>query len=551
MSDKNSPAIEQIITILNNSPTAIYVSAIDNYELLYINEKARDILASNSTGQERTCYEAAGFTQPCSFCQTSKMSRDKFLVREFQLPIDSSIYQLSGKIIDWDGREAHIEYITDITERKKEENKSKAVKEELQTTFSCIPCGLCVYKFENGKISPLFHNPAFYGIMGYSKEHIKEIENDTSFLGVHPDDLPVLQSKIQDAILKGGLVQYIYRVWNDNKNEYRWIRLDGSVETQADNTKFLYGVYSDVNKRVLLEQELTAAKDKMQDIINAIPGGVAIYKVSDIFETIYFSDGVPELSGYTVEEYHELIKEDAAKMTYYEDTEMVVSNIQEAIKNHTVTEFDFRKQHRDGHIVWVHVQAKQIGEEDGCPLIHCVFHNISNLKETQLELDHLVNSIPGGIASYRIEDGQFIPIFFSDGIVALSGHTRKELEEITKNNALEVIYEADKKRVSDEAVSALKSGRVLDISYRVHHKDGSLVWIHLNGRRMGPLSDSSRFYAVITGMSSETRLFQSIANETADGIYVISKDTYELFYTNESKNLFHKDNITKGEKCYK
>ena len=41
MSDKNSPAIEQIITILNNSPTAIYVSAIDNYELLYINEKAR------------------------------------------------------------------------------------------------------------------------------------------------------------------------------------------------------------------------------------------------------------------------------------------------------------------------------------------------------------------------------------------------------------------------------------------------------------------------------------------------------------------------------
>ena len=138
-----------------------------NYELLYINEKARDILASNSTGQERTCYEAAGFTQPCSFCQTSKMSRDKFLVREFQLPIDSSIYQLSGKIIDWDGREAHIEYITDITERKKEENKSKAVKEELQTTFSCIPCGLCVYKFENGKISPLFQSPVEWQFIKY------------------------------------------------------------------------------------------------------------------------------------------------------------------------------------------------------------------------------------------------------------------------------------------------------------------------------------------------------------------------------------------------
>ena len=86
--------------------------------------------------------------------------------------------------------------------------------------------------------------------------------------------------------------------------------------------------------------------------------------------------------------------------------------------------------------------------------------------------------------------------FFSDGIVALSGHTRKELEEITKNNALEVIYEADKKRVSDEAVSALKSGRVLDISYGVHHKDGSLVWIHLNGRRMGT---AFRLFKILCG----------------------------------------------------
>lgn len=72
MSDKSSPAIEQITTILNNSPTAIYVSAIDNYELLYINEKARNILASNSTGQEKTCYEAAGYSKPCPFCRQPK-----------------------------------------------------------------------------------------------------------------------------------------------------------------------------------------------------------------------------------------------------------------------------------------------------------------------------------------------------------------------------------------------------------------------------------------------------------------------------------------------
>ncbi len=48
-------------------------------------------------------------------------------------------------------------------------------------------------------------------------------------------------------------------------------------------------------------------------------------------------------------------------------------------------------------------------------MLHCVFHNISDLKEAQLEMDHLINSIPGGIASYRIEGERFIPTFYSDG----------------------------------------------------------------------------------------------------------------------------------------
>lgn len=54
----------------------------------------------------------------------------------------------------------------------------------------------------------------------------------------------------------------------------------------------------------------------MTDIINAIPGGVANYKVTDRFETVYFSDGVLRLTGYTVEQYHELIQKDVAELIY-------------------------------------------------------------------------------------------------------------------------------------------------------------------------------------------------------------------------------------------
>lgn len=90
-----------------------------------------------------------------------------------------------------------------------------------------------------------------------------------------------------------------------------------------------------------------------------------------------------------------------------------------------------------------------------------------------------------------------------------------EFEAMVRRNAFDVIYEPDRKRVLEAAKTALISGEVLDVSYRMYHKDGNLIWIHLNGRRMGPLAEKMRFYAVFTGMSAEARLFQEIANETA------------------------------------
>lgn len=105
---------------------------------------------------------------------------------------------------------------------------------------------------------------------------------------------------------------------------------------------------------------------------------------------------------------------------------MVIAQARMVLATHQLSTFEFRKLHRDGHIVWVRVLVKWLGEEGGLPLLHCVFHNISDLKEAQLEMDHLVNSIPGGIASYRLEGTRLIPTFFSDGVPALSGHTREE-----------------------------------------------------------------------------------------------------------------------------
>ncbi len=538
-------SMEQMTAILDNVPAAVFVSTVDSRRLLYVNSMAREMFPQIDE-TEAACYTVAGFEGPCSFCRADTISRSKLLVREYRHPVSGRIYQLSGKLIDWADKEAHIEYILDITDRKLEEERLIQSEQEKARSFDSISCGLCIYRIEVDHLFTLFRNRAFYDIMGFSEENLQRLEQETRYRNVHPEDLEPLKQKIEYLLQNSGTMQDTYRLWNDQKQEYRWIHLEGTLRVHEDGRKLFYGVYSDVSEQERLKKELTSTNEKMENIINAIPGGVAIYKVSDIFKTVYFSDGVPELSGYTVDEYQELVKGDAAKLTYPEDGPMVAGKLHEAIRNHTTADFKFRKQHRDGHVVWVHIQARQIGEENDCPLLLCVFHNISALEETQRELDHLINSIPGGIVSYRVEGSHFIPTFFTDGVTALAGFTREEFETLLSSDALELIYEQDRPRVTAAAQSAVESGEVLDISYRMRHKNGNLVWVHLNGRRIGPRSESPLFYAVLTNMFAEVG---TLTNEHADGVYVIDKNSYELLYINESKQLAPGE-MCLGNTCY-
>ena len=419
---------EQLASVLNNAPVAVIVSSAENRELLYANDPACRLFAQTEYRPGLTCYEAAGNEKPCAYCQYEKLNREEFFVRNHMDPVRHRIFQLSGKLIDWDGKPACMEYIMDVTDTQIKEEQIRVQSEEMQRTFQSLPCGLSVYQYVDGVISPIFHNPVFYEIMGYSEEDILQIEQKTDFLGVHPEDALALKREIGRAIQNNGVVNYDYRVWNSRKQQYGCIHLQGVVKPQEDGTKLLYGVYSDVSEQRRLE---------------------------------------------------------------------------------------------------------------------------SALEEARLEMDHLINSIPGGIASYQIEGKKVVPTFVSKGLLALSGHTREEYKELVKDDIIHAIYEADRSRVLAAAYAAMESGQLLDISYRTRHKDGHLVWVHVNGRRIGPKSETMRFYAVFTGMSAEAQLFQNIANETADRIYVIDKESYELLYANESKEFLCQQTDCVGQKCYR
>ena len=136
-----------------------------------------------------------------------------------------------------------------MTEEKNSPGQQKKSEHEIAKSFDSISCGLCIYRIEGERLFPLFRNRAFYDIMGFSEENLLRLDHETQYLNIHPEDLENLKQKIGCLLQSGGAMEDTYRLWNDKRQEYHWIRLDGTLQVDEDGWKLFYGVYRDVSEQ--------------------------------------------------------------------------------------------------------------------------------------------------------------------------------------------------------------------------------------------------------------------------------------------------------------
>jgi diguanylate cyclase (GGDEF)-like protein len=122
-----------ISTILNSLDALVYVSDLQTYELIYLNDYGARVWGPIGG---RKCYEVlqAGQQAPCQFC-TNHLLVDAagkpvgIHVWEFQNTMNGRWYQCRDQAVVWvDGRLVRIEIATDITERKVIEQELAAAK---------------------------------------------------------------------------------------------------------------------------------------------------------------------------------------------------------------------------------------------------------------------------------------------------------------------------------------------------------------------------------------------------------------------------------------
>lgn len=155
----------------------------------------------------------------------------------------------------------------------------------------------------------------------------------------------------------------------------------------------------------------------------------------------------------------------------------------------------------------------------------------------EFDLNYLINHIPGGIAIYKLADPLKI-LYFNDGVCALSGHSREEYWEIVESDAIEIVLEEDRKELNNEIIAAVSENRKIDATYRIRHKDGGVVWIHLSALRIREEGGFPIYYAIFMDISEE-RNTQRHLSELAEREELYTKaDKALLFAKNNGKNQY-------------
>lgn len=201
--------------MMSEYKSPIYISDMETYELLYTNEgfsNAMQISAKQAAGQK--CFQVIhGRDEPCPFCTNSLLSKDNVYNWEFYNSQLRQAFQKREKILQWNGRKAHLSLSIPLDSI----NKKAA---DITVGLKNIQVGLIRLETDDHR-SILWYNDKFLEMLGYTKEQFeKESLNRCTYM--HPDDFERASMVASDLKNTGDNAVLEVRVYTRSKEERIW-----------------------------------------------------------------------------------------------------------------------------------------------------------------------------------------------------------------------------------------------------------------------------------------------------------------------------------------
>lgn len=236
--------------------------------------------------------------------------------------------------------------------------------------------------------------------------------------------------------------------------------------------------------------------ESVRSLIDLMPGYVVVYQIRDGIHRLGYTQAVPELSGYTPEEYEQISQADASALIYEEDRTPTLRRLQEAIREQGEIHCGYRVVKKDGSLIRVNVRAREIGKMDGAPVVLTLLSKVT-LDELQLDM---LNRVPVGMGIYEVENGIPSLIFLNDSYYQMMGVTREERTDYLGSATINAVHPDDRAAIYEGIQKVLRgtTHHFRAVIRMLTNVSGEWHWLQLEGRIAKQHGAVSTFYLSFT-----------------------------------------------------
>jgi PAS domain S-box-containing protein len=449
--------------------------SLDDYRILRVNqawEKQTGLKAVDLVGKRiREVLPDVELFWPANFAEVSRTG----VAKRFE-----SFNRDTGRWYDLHAFSYKAERVgvlfRDITEAKRAEEELREGEERLRLSQQAGNVGVWEWDLRTQAVQWTPELESIYGLKPGNVHTNQDFQEH-----VHPDDLPMVETKRDEAVAKHQAFEFEFRILPP-EGDLKWVYCRGGAVYDADGRPSrVFGVNIDITDRKRAEVALKESEERLrlaQTVAKIgtfewnIQTGVNVWTPK--LEAMY---GLPpgSFSG-TQPAWESLVHPD--------DREEAVRQVGEAIE-HGGFEGEWRVVWPDGSVHWIQGRGFVFNDERGAPLkLLGVNIDITERRDSE-EATRLLNerfemaqkAAGVGVWDWDIDTGR---LEWTPEMFRLFGFDAVR-DTASFDNWNAVLHPDDREEANAKIDRALKEHSYLDNEYRVVRPDGRIVWINALG----------------------------------------------------------------------
>ena len=322
-------ALINLGNILDGLNALICVMDPETDELLFINQKMKDIFSIKENWKGKKCYKTfRKIEQRCDFCPYARLNStppDKDVIWERKEL--NGTYRAYSRYIRWlDGKKVHLQYAVDITDLRKTQDELVNQNIRLNLLIKGLNVALWDYLVNpeaedllSGE-NEIWWSSEFRQILGFTDGNDFPNKIGAWFNQVHPD---YLENAINDVKKHfndpTGKTPYdsVYLI-KVKSGQYRWFRAFGTTLRDSENRPLrTVGAIEDITERKEAEREIAEKTELNQIMFNSAPVGLTMFDKN--FRFVDCNENVLKIYGITREYYKDFFGSKAHSPEYQRD----------------------------------------------------------------------------------------------------------------------------------------------------------------------------------------------------------------------------------------